>query len=99
MLIDVKFDSDLLNQPKQCYNLHVVKDAHQNRFTSDFSAFSKKSSHLQIALISKRFEPQEWDWSQMVELLKKFLNLTNFSYLTLLEVYLLLLIGERRLIS
>ena len=70
MLIDVKFDSDLLNQPKQCYNLHVVKDAHQNRFTSDFSAFSKKSSHLQIALISKRFEPQEWDWSQMVELLK-----------------------------
>ena len=64
MLIDVKFESDLLNQPKQCYNLYVVKDAHQNRFTSDFSAFSKKGSYLQIALISKRFEPQDWDWSQ-----------------------------------
>ena len=67
--------------------------------STDFSAFSKWGSHLQIALISKRFELQEWDWSQMVELLKKFLNLTNFSYLSLLEVHLLLLIGERRLIS
>ena len=64
-----------------------------------FLHFQKKSSHLQIALISKRFEPQEWDWSQMVELLKQFLNLTDFSYLALLKVYLLLFKGERRLFA
>ena len=70
MLVDIKIHNDILNLPKQCYDLHVGKCAFQNRFTFDFSAFSKKGSHLQIALISKRFEPQEWDWSQMVELLK-----------------------------
>ena len=99
MLVEIKIHNDILNLPKQCYDLNVYKCAFQKRFTSDFSAFSKKGSHLQIPPIYKRFEPQEWDWSQMVELLKKFLNLTNFSYLTLLEVYLLPLIGERRLIS
>ena len=98
-MADKKFHNDLLNQLKQCYDCYVDKCAFQNRFISDFSTFSKKSSHLQIALISKRFEPQEWDWCQMVELFKQFLNLTDFSYLSLLEMYLLLLKGERRLIS
>ena len=70
MSVDLKIHNDILNLPKQCHNLHVDRYTHQNRFTSDFSAFSKKGSHLQIALISKRFEPQEWDLSQMVELLK-----------------------------
>ena len=67
-----KIHNDILNLPKRCYDLHVDKCAHQNRFTSDFSAFSKKGSHLQIALISKRFEPQEWDWSQMIDHSKYF---------------------------
>ena len=70
MLVDVKIQNDVLNLPKQCYNLLVDIRAPQNRFTSDFSAFSKKGSHLQIALISKRFEAQQWDWSQMIELSK-----------------------------
>ena len=70
MLVDIKIHNDILNLPKQCDDLHVDKCAHQNRFTSDFSALSKKGSHLQIALISKRFEPQEWDWSRMVDLSK-----------------------------
>ena len=70
MSVDVKIQNDILNLPNQCYNLLVDKCAQQNRFTSDFSAFSKKSSHLQIALIFKRFETQHWDWSQMVELSK-----------------------------
>ena len=70
MLVDVKIQNDVLNLPKQCYNLLVDICAPQNRFTSDFSAFSKKGSHLQIALISKRFETQQWDWSQMIELSK-----------------------------
>ena len=51
MLIDVKFDSDLLNQPKQYYNLHVVKDAHQNRFTSDFSAFSNSRKSVRWSAV------------------------------------------------
>ena len=55
--------------------------------------------HLQIALISKSFEPQEWDWSQMIDLLKLFPNLTNFSFLALLKVHLLLFKGERRLFA
>ena len=70
MLDDIKILIDIVNLPKQCDDFHVDKCAFQNRFTSDFSAFSKKGSHLQIALISKRFEPQEWDWSQMIDLLK-----------------------------
>ena len=70
MLDDIKIHNQILNPSKQYYDLHVDKCAFQNRFTSDFSAFSKKGSHLQIALISKRFEPQEWDWSQMIDLLK-----------------------------
>ena len=61
MSVYVKIDSDMVYLPKQCYDLHVDKGAQQNRFTSDFAAFSKKSSHLKIALISKRSEPQEWD--------------------------------------
>ena len=64
MSVDVEIQNDTLNLQKQCYNLLVDKCANQNRFTSDFSAFS----NLQIALISKRLETQEWDWSQMVEL-------------------------------
>ena len=78
MVVDKNFHNSSLNQLKQCYDWYIDKCASQNRFISDFSAFSKKSSHLQIALISKRFEPQEWDWYQMVELLKQFLNLTDF---------------------
>ena len=70
MLVDVKIQNDVLNLPKQCYNLLVDIRAPQNRFTSDFSAFSKKGSHPQIALISKPFETQQWDWSQIMELLK-----------------------------
>ena len=69
MLVDVKIQNDVLNLPKQCYNLLVDICAPQNRFTSDFSAFSE-GSHLQIALISKRFETQQRDWSQMKELSK-----------------------------
>ena len=38
----VKIDSDIVYLPKQCYDLHVDKGAQQNRFTSDFAAFSKK---------------------------------------------------------
>ena len=87
MLVEIEIHNDILNLPKHCYESHVGECAFKNRFTFDFSAFSKKGSHLQITFISKRFEPQEWDWSQMVELLTKFLNLTNFSYLTLLEMY------------
>ena len=98
-MADKKSHNDLLNQLKQCYDWYVDKCPFQNRFVSDFCEFSKKSNHVQIALISKRFESQEWDWCQMVELFKQFLNLTNFSYLSLLEMYSLLLIGERRLIS
>ena len=94
-----EFHNDLLNQLKQCYDWYVDKCAFQNRFIYDFCAFSKKSNHVQIALIPKRFEPQEWDWCQMVELLKQFQNPTNFSYLSLLELYLILPMGERRLIS
>ena len=52
----------------------------------DFSAVSKKVYHLKIALISKRFEPQEGDWFQMVDFSKKFLNLTDFSYLSKVKV-------------
>ena len=70
MLADEKNQSDVLNLPKQCFNLLVDICAPQNKFTSDFSAFSKKGSRLQIALISKRFETQQWDWSQMIELSK-----------------------------
>ena len=99
MLVEKKIHNDILHLPKQCYDSHVDKCAFQNIFNSDFSAFSKKGSHLNIALISKRFEPQGWDWSQIVELSKQFLNLTNFSYLSLLEVYLSLIIGERRVLS
>ena len=69
-LVDVKIQNDVLNLPKQCYSLLVDIRAPQNRFTSDFFAFLKKGSHLQIALISKRFEAQQWDWSQMIELSK-----------------------------
>ena len=98
-LADAKIQSDVLNLPEQCFNLLIDMCVPQNRFTSDFSAFSKKGSHLQIALISKRFEAQQWDWSQMIELSKAFLNLTNFFYLLSLEVCLLAIIGERRLIS
>ena len=99
MVVDKNFHNSSLNQLKQCYDWYIDKCASQNRFISDFSAFSKKCSHFEIALISKRIEPQEWHWSQMVELLKQFLNLTNFPYLSSLDVCLLLPIGERRLIS
>ena len=36
------------------------------------------TSHLQIALISKRFEPPEWDWIHIKDFLKLFPDLTNF---------------------
>ena len=36
--------------------------------TQFFSPFSEKGCHLQIALISKRFESQKRDWSQMIDL-------------------------------
>ena len=68
MLDDIKILIDIVNLPKQCDDFHVDKCAFQNRFTSDFSTFSKNGNHLQIALISKRFEPEEWDWSQMIDL-------------------------------
>ena len=70
MLDDIKILIDIVYLPKQCYDFHADKCAFQNRFTSEFPAFSKKGSHLQIALISKRFEPEEWDWSQMIDLLQ-----------------------------
>ena len=54
MLVDVKIQNDVLNLPKQCYNLLVDRCAAQNRFC--ISAFSEKGDHFQIALISKRFE-------------------------------------------
>ena len=57
----------------------------------EFFAFSKKVYNLKIALNSKRFEPQERDWSQMIDFSKQFLNLTNFPYLLKLEVYLSIL--------
>ena len=39
------------------------------------------------ALISKQFELLEWDWSQVKDLLMKFLNVTYFFYLHLPKVY------------
>ena len=99
MLVHIKIQNYILELIQQCYDLHVDECAHQNRFTSNFSAFSKKGSHLLIAVIFIRFEPQKWDWSEMIDLSKQFLNLIDFSYPWLLEVYLSPLIGERRLIS
>ena len=61
MLVDVKIQNDVLNLPKQYYNLLADTCNPQNRFNSDLSAFSKKGSYLQIAFISKHFETQQWD--------------------------------------
>ena len=69
-----KKQSDVLNLPKQCFNLLVdICGLYARPKTNSpliFLHFQKVDSHLQIALISKRFETQQRDWSQMIELSK-----------------------------
>ena len=62
-----------------------------------FSAFWKKTCPLYIDLISKRLKLPEPDWTQMKDFSMQFLNLTNFSPLSLLKIKLLMKIGERRI--
>ena len=76
--VKLELNGILICQFMLCYDLHVDKGAQQNRFTSDFSAFSKKSSHLQIALISKHFEPQKWELSGTKDNSMRFKNLLYF---------------------
>ena len=59
--------------------------------------FSKVTSNLQIALISKRIELLGRDWTQMEDFLMLFPDLTNFPYLSFTKVRLFMFIGERRL--
>ena len=88
--------SNILSVDKQVY---VVIDGTKKKTAQFISQFSKVTSNLQTALISKRFELPGWDWTQMKDFLKPFLNLTNFSYLSLTKLQLSLFIGERRLMS
>ena len=88
MLVHIKIQNYILERIQQCYDLHVDECAHQNRFTSDFSAFSKKGSHLHIALISKRLELQKWDWFQTFEEISEshqifLLSITRSVYITI----------------
>ena len=70
--------SNILSLDKQVYG---VIDG--TKKTAQFnSQFSKVTSNLQTALISKGYELPGRDWTQMNDFLKPFLNLTNFSYLS-----------------
>ena len=75
----------------------VWQDVWHRKNPQFISQFSKMTSNLQIALISKRFELLRWDWTHMKDFLKLFPNLTDFSYLSLSKVKLFMFIGERRL--
>ena len=72
----------------------VWQDACHRNNPRFISQFSKMTSNLQIALISKRIELLERDWIQMKDFLKPFPDLTNFPYLSVTKVR---FIGERRL--
>ena len=79
------------------WQARVWKDAWHRNKPQLISQFSKVTSNLQIALISKRIKLLGRDWTQMEDFLRLFPDLTNFPYLSFTKVRLFMFIGERRL--
>ena len=69
--MDKKIHGDNLDLQRQYLTLyvddHALKKLNQLNF---FRHFQRRDVSLQIALISKLFESQERDWSQMIDLSK-----------------------------
>ena len=74
-----KIYNDLLNLRRQHIILYVDNYTHKNN-----SNISEKACHLQVALIFKRLDSKEWDWSKMIDLPNNFwisqIFLTYFCY-------------------